>query len=330
MNAWLTFAPSVLASFMASAVEFVEALTIVLAVGVVRGWRPAWLGAIAGVVVLAALVLALGPSLAAVPLPVLQVVVGTLLSMFGLRWLQKAVLRAAGIVPLHDEDVAYASTRAALRGEGAEVPGGFDAVAFLASFKAVVLEGIEVVFIVIALGARGTLLLPATVGATLALLAVLVLGLALRRPLSRVPENTLKFGVGVMLSAFGTFWVGEGIGLAWPGGDAAILVLMAAILAISLVLVSLCRRSARMATRASAVATVHAPAPPPGMWRRFASELLGLFVGDGRLAIGILAWSVGAWIAQAQAPNTSSGACLLFALGTPLMLVATALRCARR
>lgn len=328
MSAWLTFAPSVLASFMASAVEFVEALTIVLAVGVVRGWRPAWLGAIAGMVVLAALVLALGPSLATIPLPVLQVLVGTLLSMFGLRWLQKAVLRAAGIVPLHDEDAAYASTREALHGR--EAHGRFDAVAFLASFKAVVLEGAEVVFIVIALGARAGLLVPAAVGAALALLVVLAIGLALRRPLSRVPENTLKFGVGVMLSSIGTFWVGEGIGLAWPGGDATILLLMAALLAISLVLVRLCRRWARAATRPTAVATASALAPRPGRWRRFAGELLGLFVGDGWLAIGILVWSVGAWIAQAQAPNPSSGACLLFAMGTPLMLVATALRSARR
>ncbi len=326
MSAWLTFAPSVLASFMASAVEFVEALTIVLAVGVVRGWRPAWLGAIAGVVVLAALVLALGPSLAAVPLPVLQVVVGVLLSMFGLRWLQKAVLRAAGIVPLHDEDAAYASTREALRGDRAKAEERFDAVAFLASFKAVVLEGVEVVFIVIALGARGSLLVPAAIGAALALLAVLALGLALRRPLSRVPENTLKFGVGVMLSAFGTFWVGEGIGLAWPGGDAAILVLMAAILAIALVLVPLCRRRACVARRPPTVATVHVCSRPPTMWRRFAGELFGMFVGDGWLAIGVLAWSVAAWIAHSQASNTSSGACLLFALGAPLMLAATALR----
>ena len=328
MSAWLTFAPSVLASFMASAVEFVEALTIVLAVGVVRGWRPAWLGAAAGAIVLAALVLALGPSLSVVPLPVLQVVVGTLLSMFGLRWLQKAVLRAAGIVPLHDEDAAYASTHQALRREvGAR--DRFDAVAFLASFKAVVLEGIEVVFIVVALGARGSLLLPATVGAALALLVVLALGVALRRPLSRVPENTLKFGVGVMLSAFGTFWVGEGIGLAWPGGDAAILVLMVAILAVALALVWLCRRAQRVAAHSSVVASSHAAAAP-GMWRRLAGELLGLFVGDGWLAAGILAWSVGGWIAAAQTPPASVAACALFAIGPAVLLATTAWRRARR
>jgi uncharacterized membrane protein len=328
MTAWLTFAPSVLASFMASAVEFVEAMTIVLAVGVVRGWQPAWLGAVAGVAVLAALVLALGPSLAAVPLPLLQVVVGTLLSMFGLRWLQKAVLRAAGIVPLHDEDAAYASTRDALHGTRTAARGGFDAVAFLASFKAVVLEGVEVVFIVIALGARGSLLMPATIGAALALFAVLALGLALRRPLSRVPENTLKFGVGVMLSAFGTFWVGEGIGLAWPGGDAAILVLMAVMLAIGLAGVALLRRPQPAASRPST--GVPSAAPAPGIWRRFAAALLGLFVGDGWLAAGVLAWSIGAWIAETQTPDASVAACVLFAIGPPVLLVATLWRRVRR
>ena len=157
-----------------------------------------------------------------------------------------------------------------------------------------------------------------------------IVSFALRRPLSRVPENTLKFGVGIMLSAFGIFWVGEGIGLAWPGGDAMILVLMAALHAIALVLVRLCRRSARVGTRPTPVATGRAPAPRRGRWLRFADELLGLFVGDGWFAMGILAWSAGAWIAQALAPTTSSGACLLFAIGTPLMLFANAMRRARR
>jgi uncharacterized membrane protein len=284
---WLASAPSVLASFMASAVECVEALTIVLAVGVVRGWRPALLGAVAGMAVLARLVLALGPSLAAVPLPVLQVVVGTLLSMFGLRWLQKAVLRAAGIVALRDEAAAYASTSEALRA-GAIAQRRFDGVAFLASFKAVVLEGVEVVFIVVAIGAHGRLLVPASLGATLALLVVIGLGVALHRPLARVPENTLKFAVGVMLSAFGTFWVGEGIGLRWPGGDAAIPVLMAVMLAIALALVVVCRRERQMRVRSPAATATHAIAKRPRMWRRVGSEAAGLFVDDGWLAIGIL------------------------------------------
>jgi len=324
---WLAAAPSVLASFMASAVECVEALTIVLAVGVVRGWRPALLGAVAGMAVLAGLVLALGPSLAAVPLPVLQVVVGTLLSMFGLRWLQKAVLRAAGIVALRDEAAAYASTSEALRA-GAIAQRRFDGVAFLASFKAVVLEGVEVVFIVVAIGAHGRLLVPASLGATLALLVVIGLGVALHRPLGRVPENTLKFAVGVMLSAFGTFWVGEGIGLRWPGGDAAILVLMAVMLAIALALVVVCRRARQMRVRSPGATAAHAIAKRPRMWRRVGSEAAGLFVDDGWLAIGILVWTIGAWIAVAQEAN-STALCMLFAIGGPLLLAATAWRRAR-
>ena len=263
------------------------------------------------------------------PLPVLQVVVGTLLSMFGLRWLQIAVLRAAGLVPLHDEAAAYASARGALQRDGGAARGRFDAVAFLASFKAVVLEGVEVVFIVIALGARAGLLVPATLGAALALLVVVALGLALRRPLSRAPENTLKFGVGVMLSAFGSFWVGEGIGLAWPGGDAAILVLMAAILAVALALVALCRHASGAAAPRSGAAGSHAPPRPIGIWRRLGDELVGLFVGDGWLAVGVLAWSIGAWIVRARIPNATFGPCVLFAIGTPLMLIASAWRRAR-
>ncbi|HEV7913613.1 MAG TPA: hypothetical protein VGP22_07585 [Albitalea sp.] len=326
---WTSSGPSVLASFMASMVEFVEALTIVLAVGVVRGWRSALLGTAAGVGVLALLVLALGQSLSAVPLPVLQLVVGVLLLMFGMRWLRKAVLRAAGVLPLHDEAEAFAKETAALRRQGPAVRAAIDKIAFIASFKAVLLEGIEVVFIVIALGAGGRLLVPAAAGAGLALAVVVLLGLVLHRPLARVPENALKFGVGVMLAAFGTFWVGEGVGLEWPGSDAAILVLMAVFLLVSLGLVKLCRHLRRTAPAAGATAP-KGPAATPGPLAGAAAELFGLFVDDGWLAAGILLWALGAWSVEARHPMVSAGACVIFACCMPALLGASALRRAAR
>jgi uncharacterized membrane protein len=322
---WTSAGPSVLASFMASTVEFVEALTVVLAVGVVRGWRSALLGTGAGVVVLALLVLALGPSLSAVPLPLLQLVVGVLLLMFGMRWLRKAVLRAAGVLPLHDEAETFAKQTEAMRRQGRIAGAAIDKIAFIATFKTVLLEGIEVVFIVIALGSRNGLLVPASVGAGLALLLVVALGLCLHRPLARVPENALKFGVGVMLAAFGTFWVGEGVGFEWPGADAAILALMALFLLVALVLVNLCRRLQRAAPAASAVSTIK-PVAAAGPLAGTTAELFGLFVDDGWLAAGILIWALGAWTVQARHPLLSAGACLLFAGGMPVLLSVSALR----
>ena len=322
---WTSSGPSVLASFMASTVEFVEALTIVLAVGVVRGWRSALLGTATGAVVLVGLVLALGQSLSGVPLPVLQLVVGVLLVMFGMRWLRKAVLRAAGVLPLHDEAEAFAKEMELQRRQGRVAGAAIDKVAFIATFKTVMLEGIEVVFIVIALGAGGRLLVPASVGAGLALALVLVLGLLLHRPLARVPENALKFGVGVMLAAFGTFWVGEGVGLAWPAEDAAILVLMLVFLLIALALVAVCRRL-RRAARPAGGQPAAPQRPAPGRLAAAAGELLGLFVDDVWLAAGILAWALGAWGVEARHPSVSLGACLLFAAGMPLLLSFSALR----
>jgi uncharacterized membrane protein len=231
----------VVAAFLASLVEFVEALTVVLAVGTIRGWRPALAGAGLALVTLAILVIALGPALARIPLATVQLVVGTLLLLFGLRWLRKAILRAAGIIPLHDETAAYAAETDLLSHSPRRLLAGWDAVAVTASFKIVMLEGIEVVFIVIAIGAVSGLLVPAGIGAGAALLVVIALGIALHRPLARIPENTLKFVVGVLLSAFGAFWVGEGVGLAWPGADWSILGLIAAFLAVALFMVSLCR-----------------------------------------------------------------------------------------
>ena len=215
---WAIYAPAVSAAFLASLVEAIEALTIVLAVATVRGWRPAGLGAAAGLASLALIVAVLGPLLDRVPLQLLQLVIGVLLLLFGMRWLRKAILRAAGVIPLHDEAAAFAAGTAELR----EHRSRLDWLAGLASFKAVLLEGLEVVFIVIAVGAGRGLFLPASAGALGACGLVAIAGLILHRPLARVPENALKFAVGVMLSAFGVFWTGEGLGVAWPGADLAI------------------------------------------------------------------------------------------------------------
>ena len=249
---WAHVGPSILASFLASLVEFVEALTVILAVGVVRGWRGALTGAGAAMAVLAVLVAVLGPALTAVPLNLLQLSIGVLLLLFGIRWLRKATLRAAGIIPLHDEDAAFAKETALLRGEGAVGP-GLDKVGFATAFKITMLEGVEVVFIVIAIGAGGVgLLAPAAFGALAALALVVLLGVIVHRPLARVPENSFKFIVGVLLSAFGTFWVGEGLGAAWPGDDLAILGLIAGYALIALVMTPLSRASASRVTAARA------------------------------------------------------------------------------
>ena len=238
---WATAFPAISAAFLASLVEVVEAFTIVLAVGTVRGWRPALTGAAAALAVLAALVLSLGPLLEQVPLQALQLVIGVLLLLFGLRWLRKAILRSAGIVPLHDEDAAFSKQAAALAQTGSSGR-HHDWIAGLTAFKAVVLEGIEVVFIVIAVGAGRGLVWPASLGALAACLLVLAIGVGVHKPLARVPENTLKFGVGVMLSAFGVYWTGEGLSVRWPGHDLAILAFVALFLAAGITTAALLRR----------------------------------------------------------------------------------------
>ncbi|MGP8260891.1 MAG: COG4280 domain-containing protein [Acidobacteriaceae bacterium] len=234
---------TLVAAFLSSLVECVEALTVVLAVGSVRGWPGALAGAAAALGVLVAIVVALGPALTRIPLYLVQLVVGAMILLFGMRWLRKAILRAAGLIALHDEEAAYAKKTAALRGAG--VASGWDRLAFAASFNITMLEGTEVVFIVVALGAgRSGLMAVASLGALAALLAITALGVALHRPLARVPENTLKFAVGVLLAALGTFWLGEGAGIVWPGDDLAIPVLIAAYLGVALILVPLCRARA--------------------------------------------------------------------------------------
>ena len=209
------------ASFLASFVEVVEAFTIVLAVGLTQSWRPAFVGSGLALVVLAALVAVLGPLLGLVPIHVLQFMVGVLLILFGMRWLRKAILRAVGVIALHDEEKAFAEETEELRRHARERSA--DYLAGLAAFKAVLLEGVEVVFIVIAVGTAHGLTLYAALGALAAFVAVMAIGLAVHRPLSRVPENTLKFVVGLMLTTFGIFWTGEGLGAAWPGADLSLI-----------------------------------------------------------------------------------------------------------
>jgi uncharacterized membrane protein len=230
---WHVILPAVGAAFLASLVEVVEAFTIVLAVGTTRGWRPALQGSLAGLAVLALLVAILGPTLDRVPLNWLQLAIGILLLLFGMRWLRKAILRAAGIIALHDETAAFATEQAEL-GRAARGTGAMDWLAATAAFKAVVLEGLEVVFIVIAVGAGRGLLVPASLGAVAACALVLAIGVAVHRPLAQVPENLLKFAVGVLLSAFGMFWTGEGLGIDWPGGDLVIVAFIAIFLVVGL------------------------------------------------------------------------------------------------
>lgn len=221
MISFATAAPVVGASFIASTVEIVEAFTIVLAVSVVRGLRPAILGTAAALAVLALAVAIFGPLLASVPIHGLQLVVGILLLIFGLGWLRKAVLRAGGALALHDETAEFAKETALLRRQSADEKAA-DWLAGTAAFKAVLLEGTEVVFIVLAVGAKPGLLLPSAIGAAAACVLVLIAGVMAHAPLSKVPENTLKFIVGGLLTGFGVFWVCEGLGVPWPGGDWAI------------------------------------------------------------------------------------------------------------
>jgi uncharacterized membrane protein len=225
-----------LSVFLACAVEAVEAFTIVLAVGTTRSWRPALIGVGAAALVLAVVTAALGPALTSLPLGVLRVVVGGLLLTFGLQWLRKAILRAAGAKDKHDEEAIFATERA----DAAAAPAatGFDGYAFAISFKAVLLEGLEVAFIVLTFGANQHDVGLAAAAAGLAVLAVLGAGLALRAPLARVPENGMKFAVGVLLTSFGIFWGAEGAGASWPGGEASLGPLVAVVLLAALAMMA--------------------------------------------------------------------------------------------
>jgi uncharacterized membrane protein len=231
----------VLAVFVACVVESVEALTIVLAVGVTRGWHATMRGVAAGLLALAVIVAALGPALTVIPINALRLVVGGLLLIFGLGWLRKAILRAAGYKALHDEDAIFQRQRAAA--EQAQHTGLFgDSYSFTLAFKGVLLEGLEVAFIVLTFGANQSNIPLAAVGAVAAVLVVTIVGIAIRAPLSRVPENSLKFVVGVLLTSFGIFWGTEGAGGSWPGSDAALFGIIAFVLVGALASVALLRR----------------------------------------------------------------------------------------
>ena len=227
MNSLTPILSTVTASFLGSFVEVVEAFTIVLAVGVTRSWRPALTGAALALALLAALVLIFGPLLTLIPIEILQFVVGVLLILFGMRWLRKAILRSLGVIALHDEEAAFSKETAVLRAQSTDRRA--DYLAGLASFKAVLLEGVEVVFIVIAVGGAHGLTLYAALGALVAFILVMLIGLLVHRPLASVPENTLKFVVGLMLTSFGIFWTGEGIGAHWPGEDLALIAIFASV-----------------------------------------------------------------------------------------------------
>jgi uncharacterized membrane protein len=244
-----------IAVFLACVVEAVEALTIVLAAGTGRDWRSAITGVAAGVVVLALMVAVLGPAVTAIPLDGLRLVVGGLLLIFGLQWLRKAILRASGLKALHDEDAIYAAELAAARAAPAGRRGMVaDWYSFTLSFKGVVLEGLEVVFIALTFGANQQNIPLAAVAALAAVLVVTMAGIAVRAPLARVPENTMKFVVGIMLTSFGIFWGAEGAGAVWPGADAALLVLVPGVAVFALALVVLLRRvTAASATTGPAV-----------------------------------------------------------------------------
>ncbi len=228
--------------FIACSVEAVEALTIVLAVGATRSWRSAMTGVGVALLALAVVTAALGPALTALPINVLRVAVGGLLLIFGLQWLRKAILRAAGLKALHDEQAAFAAETEAAR-EAGTVQAGLDGYSFLISFKGTFLEGLEVVFIALTFGSNQKDVPLAAAAALAAVLVVVGAGFAVRAPLARVPENALKFVVGVMLTSFGIFWAGEGAHAHWPGSDAALLAVIPGVALFALGIVWVLRRA---------------------------------------------------------------------------------------
>jgi uncharacterized membrane protein len=282
-----------LSVFLACTVEAVEALTIVLAVGTTRSWTSALSGAGSSMLVLAAIVVVLGPGLTRLPIDVLRAAIGGLLLVFGLQWLRKAILRAAGLKAKHDEQQIYRQELDAAREAGTHLS-GFDGYAFAVSFKGVLLEGLEVAFIVLTFGANQHRVALAGGAAGIAVLVVVAAGIAARAPLARVPENTMKFAVGVMLSSFGTFWGTEGVGASWPGGEAALPAIVCGLLLAALIMA---RRASVTTQTASPVArahtTTHAGTPARSTvmtWVR--SKVLGVweFVAgdDWRTAIGVV------------------------------------------
>ena len=251
-----------IAAFLASAVEFVEAFTIVLVVGVTINWRSALAGAFAAAATLALIIATLGVALVQfVPIGILRLVVGIILILFGLKWLKKAILRYSGLKALHDEEAIFEETRAELRARGETIAPRFEPMGIALSYKSVLLEGLEVAFIVITFGSSATSNVCnqscgigwAAIGAAIAGILVILAGVLVRAPLTKVPENTLKFIVGVMLTTFGTFWAGEGFGVQWPFADAFLLALAAIYLLASFILVMMLRQSKQRRIAASGV-----------------------------------------------------------------------------
>ena len=255
-----------LSVFLACAVEAVEALTIVLAVGTTRSWSSAIAGVGAAVLALAAIVVALGPALTSLPIGTLRVLVGGLLLIFGLQWLRKAILRAGGLKAMHDELQAFQQEAASARQAGGW-RSGYDAYSFAIAFKGVLLEGLEVAFIVLTFGANQHHLGVAAAAAGLAVLVVVAAGVAARAPLARVPENSLKFAVGVLLCSFGMFWSAEGAGASWPGGDAALPVIVLGVLLVALLLIFALRRTTAATAGEPAEAMLAAGGGPAGLHR---------------------------------------------------------------
>jgi len=234
-------------AFLASAVEFVEAFTIVLVVGLTINWRSSLAGAFAAAATLAIIVTTMGVALVQfVPIDILRLVVGILLILFGLKWLKKALLRYSGLKALHDEEAIFEETMAEMRARGEKTAPRFEPFGIALSYKAVLLEGLEVAFIVISFGTSAASnvcsktcgISSAAGGAVVAGGLIILLGALVRAPLKQIPENTLKFVVGIMLTTFGTFWTGEGFGVTWPFSDLFLLVLVALYLLASFVLVT--------------------------------------------------------------------------------------------
>ena len=310
---WSHLGAVVTAAFLASLVEFIEALTIVLAVAMVRGRKPAFLGAGAAVLLLAALVVILGPLLSQLPISWLQLVVGAFLLLFGMRWLRKAVLRAAGVMARHDEaEIFDKKTKSLQRDDLASGP--WDLVAIATSFKAVLLEGLEVIFVVIAIGSVGGMLVPAALGAGAALFIVIGVALMIHRPLARIPENILRFAVGVLLSGFGGYWIGKGAGLVWPGGDWAIVGVIVGFLITALLAVQLARRS--MTASLSSTNQLSAAIG------RFSA----LFVDDARFVVVIALWVVFASLALPNLPLQADWNALPLLLGCAVILLVSTWR----
>ncbi len=242
MTGWLLFA----AAFLACTVEAVEATTVVVAVGVTRGWKSPLRGMATALGVLAVIIVALGPAISSIPLGPLRLIVGALLLVFGLGWVRKAVLRASGFKDLHDEDAIYLKQVAAAKAAGTEVGAGRlggDPYGFTLAFKSVLLEGLEVAFIVVTFGANAHDIPVAALAAALAIAVVVLVAVKVRGPLSRVPENTIKYAVGILLTSFGTFWGAEGAGAHWPGSDASLLAIIPLTALVTFALVAFLRSS---------------------------------------------------------------------------------------